>query len=397
MKTGRPGNADGAKKAKTGKIILFAVEIVVLAVLVVGLWLVFRATGASGDESGDGTTSISNGGVLKLSIDEKELEQTFNEEVKENETLKGYRNIALFGVDSREGQLAQKTRTDTIMIASINEENKEVKLVSVYRDTYLNQMGNTEAYGKCNASYAYGGAEQSIKMLNANLDMDITDFITIGFSGLTDVIDALGGVKVEVDSEEIKHINNYQIEMVSKGVAPKYTAVTETGNLTLNGLQATAYCRIRYTAGNDFKRTERQREVLKATLEKAKTASPTDLAKICNNVFSEVYTSLDLTEILELLSEVASYNIVDEAGFPTEGQITTGTIGSKGSCVIPLDLESNVKWLHEFLFDDNDYSPSENVKKYSSQIYNETHPYLTGATTIKDTNAYTDDSTDDGE
>lgn len=376
-------------KSKVGRIVLFAVEIVVLAVLVVGLWLVFKATGSS-EEGADGT-SIQTG-VQKLSIDEKELKETFNEGVENNETLKGYRNIALFGVDSREGQLAQKTRTDTIMIASINLETKEVKLVSVYRDTFLNQMGSTEAYGKCNASYAYGGAEQSIKMLNSNLDMDITDFITIGFTGLTDVINSLNGVYIDVDSEEIKHINNYQIEMVEKGVAPKYEPVKETGYQLLNGLQATAYCRIRYTAGNDFKRTERQREVLKATLAQAKQASPTDLTKICNNVFSEVYTSLDLTELLEILTEVASYNIVDEGGFPTSGQITTGTIGSKGSCVIPLDLESNVKWLHGFLFGDENYEPSSNVKKYSQAIYSETNPYLTGATTIKDTNEFTDET-----
>ncbi len=384
MKSGKSGNS------KAGKIVIFAIEFVVLAVLAVGLWLVLKATGS--ENPGDDPTSAQKG-VQKISINEKEFKETFNEGVEENETLKGYRNIALFGVDSREGQLTQKTRTDTIMIASINLETKEVKLVSVYRDTYLNQMGSTEDYGKCNASYAFGGAEQSMKMLNANLDMDITDFITIGFSGLTDTIDALGGVYIDVDEEEIKHINNYQIEMVSKGVADSYQAVDKTGYQLLDGLQATAYCRIRYTAGNDFKRTERQREVLKATLTQAKQASATDLAKICNNVFSEVYTSLDLSEVLELLTEITSYNITEDGGFPTAGQITTGLIGTEGSCVIPLSLESNVQWLHEFLFDDKDYVPSENVKKYSQTIYNETNPYLNGSATIKDTNEYTDEST----
>ena len=155
-----------------------------------------------------------------------------------------------------------------------------------------------------------------------------------------------------------------------------YTPVTKVGYQTLDGLQATAYCRIRYTAGNDFKRTERQREVLKATLDKAKTASVADLTKICNNVFSEVYTSLDLTEILDILTEVTQYNIVDEGGFPEESMVTTGTIGSKGSCVIPLDLESNVVWLHEFLFDEKGYIPSENVSNYSVQIYKDTSPYI---------------------
>ena len=360
--------ANKKKKAnKTGKVVLFIVEIVVLAVLVVGLWLVLKATGTTDSE---GNTT----GVQKVTIKEEDIVVNMNDTVKENETMKGYRNIALFGVDSRTGELAQKTRTDTIMIASINLETSEVKLVSVYRDTYLNQMG-TSGYGKCNAAYAYGGAEQAINMLNSNLDMDITDFITIGFEGLRDVIDALGGVYIDVDEEEIKHINNYQISMVDT-MGGSYTPVTTTGYQLLDGLQATAYCRIRYTAGNDFKRTERQREVLQATLDVAKTASVTDLTKICNNVFSEVYTSLDLSEILDILGSLTQYNIVDEGGFPTTGQVTTGTIGTKGSCVIPLSLESNVIWLHEFLFDEVGYVPSDNVSMYSQQVYSDTNSYL---------------------
>lgn len=353
---------------KTGKIVLFVVELVILAVLAVGLWLVLKATGTTNSEG-------KKTGVQKVTIKEDDIVVKMNETVKQNETMKGYRNIALFGVDSRTGELAQKTRTDTIMIASINLDTKQIKLCSVYRDTYLNQMGSNESYGKCNASYAYGGAEQAIYMLNSNLDMDITDFVTIGFEGLRDVIDAIGGIDIEVDEEEIQHINNYQISMAdSMGV--KYTPVTQIGTVHLDGLQATAYCRIRYTAGNDFKRTERQREVLQATLDVAKTVSVSQLTKICNNVFSEVYTSLDLSEIIEILGQLTQYEVVDEGGFPTGTMITTGTIGTKGSCVIPLDLESNVVWLHEFLFGEENYVPSDNVKKYSNQIYNDTHGYL---------------------
>ncbi len=360
------------KKKQTSpvvSILILVVELVVLCGLGFGLYFVIRATGTTKDDNGKAN------GVQKISIDEAAITVNMNDSVKTNEVMKGYRNIALFGVDSRTGELSQKTRTDTIMIASINLETSEVKLVSVYRDTYLNQMGSSEAYGKCNASYAYGGGEQAIKMLNSNLDMDITDFITIGFEGLRDVIDALGGIYIEVDEEEIKHINNYQISM-AETMGCSYAPVTSTGYQLLDGLQATAYCRIRYTAGNDFKRTERQREVLQATLDVAKTASVSDLTKICNNVFSEVYTSLDLSEILEILTNITQYSIVDEGGFPTAGQITTGTIGTKGSCVIPISLESNVIWLHEFLFDEVGYVPSENVTNYSQKIYSDTNSYL---------------------
>ena len=361
----------GNKKKKTsvGKIILFISEILILVALLVVMWLVLKTT----DEEK---------GVQKLSIDEKEIELTLPEEVKDNEVMRGYRNIALFGVDSREGELSKKTRSDTIIVASVNIETKEVKLVSVYRDTYLNiDPAGKKTFNKCNAAYAYGGADRAIKMLNANLDLDITDFVTIGFEGLRDVVDALGGVYIDVDESEIKHLNNYQISMVeSMSDIDTYTPVKETGMQLLNGLQATAYCRIRYTAGNDFKRTERQREVIKACLEVAKTIDVVKLKNICDNIFGEVYTSLDLSEILDLLTEVAKYNIVDEGGFPSMEHYTTGTIDGK-SCVVPIDLETNVVWLHKFLFDEDDYKPSSNVTEYSASIKEETSRYLNNTTT----------------
>lgn len=353
------------KKTPVGKIVLFVVELIALAALLVVMWLVLRVT----DEEE---------GVVKLDINEEEIVVKFNEEVQTNEVMKGYTNVALFGVDSRERDLSAKTRTDTIMIASINNETKEVKLVSVYRDTFLNRMDSEDPneYGKCNAAYFYGGAEQAIKMLNANLDMDITDFVTIGFEGVRDVVDALGGVYIEVDEEEIQHLNNYQLSMKEQlSDVTDYTPVTSTGYQLLNGLQALAYCRIRYTAGNDFKRTERQREVIKACLDVAKTASPNSLKKICENVFGEVATSFSLTEILDLLSGITNYSIIDEGGFPTAGQITTGNIAG-ASCVIPINLESNVVWLHEFLFDEKSYNPSATVKEFSNQVFERTDKYL---------------------
>lgn len=360
-------NPQMKKKSPVGKIILFIFEIILLISLLVVLWVVLRAT----DE---------DTGIDRISINEEEIKIEMNETVQQNETMKGYRNVALFGVDSRTGQLKTGTRSDTIMIASINLETKDIKLVSVYRDTYLNVDPVADnapfRFEKCNSAYGYGGAEQAIRMLNNNLDMDITDFVTIGFIGLKDVIDALGGVYIDVDEDEIRHLNNYQIMMV-KEVAEidSYKSVIDTGYQLLDGLQATAYCRIRYTQGSDFKRTERQREVIKACLDKAKTASPSALAKICNNVFSEVYTSFDITEVLDLLSGITEYTIVDESGFPQTNMLTTNTLGSAGDCVIPLDLVSNVKWLHEFLFDEKGYTVSDNVQENSDRIESDYNKY----------------------
>ena len=367
--SGKGGSSSGKKgsgKKKSGKkaqakkqrrrIILFVIEIIILLIAVVVLYAVLAGT-----KSG------------KVELKEKDI--IINETVQEAQetTMKGYRNIALFGVDSTTGALTKNTRSDTIMIASINQDTGECKLVSVYRDTYLNL--SNDSYNKCNAAYAKGGPEQAINMLNMNLDMNITDFVTVGFAGLTDTIDALGGVDIDVDESEISHLNNYQL-CIAEDLKREYTPVTQTGYQRLDGLQATGYCRIRYTAGDDFKRAERQREVLTAVADQAKKASLPKLTETANSVFEEVYTSLDLSEIVGMLGDVGAYQITETDGFPQESMRVTGTIGSKGSCVIPTSLEDNVKWLHEFLFDASDYEPSETVKKCSEKIYEETNGYL---------------------
>lgn len=353
---GKKQSAREREKKKRGKIILFIVEIFILLIMVAVLYAVLKVEK-----------------VGKVDLNEEKL--VINEEVKERaETtkMKGYRNIALFGVDSTTGALAKNTRSDTIIIASINLDTGDCKLVSVYRDTYLNLSNDT--YNKCNAAYMKGGPEMAINMLNMNLDMNITDFITVGFAGLADTIDALGGVMIDVDEAEINHLNSYQFTMAEDLKRP-YKEVTSTGYQLLTGLQATAYCRIRYTAGDDFKRTERQREVIMAMADKAKMASVSTLNQIASDVFNEIYTSLDLTEIVELLGGISEYNIVDQAGFPYEEYRTTGTIGSKGSCVIPVDLKESVEWLHKFLFDE-DYTASGEVQSYSEKIKSDTSSYL---------------------
>lgn len=363
--SGKKAETKNKEKKKRGKILLFIAEIFVLLLMVVVLYGVLKT-----EEVG------------KVNIPEKDI--VINEEVREKQetTMKGYRNIALFGVDSREGALGKNTRSDTIMIASINQDTGECKLVSVYRDTYLNL--SNDSYNKCNSAYAKGGPKQAINMLNMNLDMNITDFVTVGFEGLADTIDALGGVEIDVKESEISHLNNYQISMVGTTTDGKtfvakegvdYTPVTTAGRQTLNGLQATAYCRIRYV-GDDFERTQRQRTVLIAISEKAKKASPATLNEVADKVFKEIYTSLDLSEILELLGDITKYEVVDQSGFPSMDMLTTGTIGSKGSCIVPKSLEDNVKWLHEFLFNDTDYQPSEVIKECSAKIAADTSAYV---------------------
>ena len=250
-------------RRKRKRIVLFVLEIFVLLLMVVVLYGVLKTEKV-------GKMDLKEENIVINEELKQQLEVADNEEVADGEpatgaaAMKGYRNIALFGVDSTTGELTKKTRSDTIIIASINQDTGECKLVSVYRDTYLN-LGN-DSYNKCNAAYAKGGPEQAINMLNMNLDMNITDYVTVGFDGLIQTIDAIGGVYIDVQENEIVHLNNYQISMVGKTTDNKtftategvdYTAVKEPGYQLLNGLQATAYCRIRYV-GNDFARAQRE-------------------------------------------------------------------------------------------------------------------------------------------
>jgi LCP family protein required for cell wall assembly len=243
----------------------------------------------------------------------------------------------------------------------------------VFRDTYLNLSNDT--YNKCNAAYAKGGPEQAISMLNANMDLDITDYVTVGFGGLIDAIDALGGVEMEVTEAEITHLNNYQLCMAEE-MGVDYTPVKESGKQLLNGMQATAYCRIRYTKGDDFRRAERQRDVLTAMMTKAKAASVGELTDMVNAVLPQVETSLNVNEILSVLGSVAGYDVVASDGFPFEEHRAGVNVGSKGSCVIPDTLLENVIELHEVLYPEQQYTPSKQVESISEEIEQQTKEYM---------------------
>ncbi len=284
-----------------------------------------------------------------------------------------YRNIALFGVDSREGQLLAGTRSDTIMIASINEETKEIKLISVYRDSFLN-VGE-DIYNKANVAYAKGGPERAIEMLNHNFDLNISDYVTVGFRGLIDTVESVDGIEMEIMEEEIEYLNSYQM-MMAQELELEYTPIEEPGLQLLNGMQATAYCRIRYTAGSDFMRTQRQRNVLIAVLEKAKTKSLVEINDAINAVLPSVSTSFSSGEILELATALPLYRVVDNTGMPFQQYRANANVSNKGSCVIPYDLEANVIELHRFLFDVQEYEPSEKVKQYNKDIRQQTEGYL---------------------
>lgn len=351
------------KKKWVKHIPLFILELIVLVAAACFLYITLRAT-----NSEDGLEKV----VLKeenivVNDDVKEKIESAEPDVSSKYT--GIVNVAFFGVDARDGSLGKGNRSDTIMICSVDMDTHDVRLISIYRDTYLNQGNDT--YGKCNAAYALGGPEQAISMINMNTDMYLTDYVTVGFEGLIEVIDALGGIEMEITETEVSHLNNYQSTMAEE-LGVNYTPVTEPGKQNLNGLQATAYCRIRYTAGDDFKRAERQRDVLAAMLEKSKSASITTLTNAVNAVLPNIRTSLDIEDMISMLGMIGDYKVTVSDGFPFSGNRNGGTIGTNGSCVVPVTLEDNVIKLHELLYADVNYEPSKEVKSFSKIIEDDT-------------------------
>ncbi len=277
-------------------------------------------------------------------------------------TMERYTNIALFGLDNRSSNQYSTGRSDTIMIASIDNKTKKVKLVSVFRDTCLN-IGDGQ-YRKANSAYSKGGPKQAVQMLNSNLDLNITEYVCVDWAALVEVIDALGGLDLEITDAERKQINKYKkdIDEVTGMSTPE---VTQSGLVHLNGTQATSYARLRKLAGDDFKRASRQRIVLQAMMEKAKKADIGTLLSIVNSVVDDISTSLTLDQILGLAKDVRSYSLVSTTGFPFD--LTTKVVNG-GDMVIPGDLSTNVAKLHEYLFGTVDYQPSKTVTEISNSI-----------------------------
>ena len=348
------------KKRRKRKIILLIIEFIVLLIVLAALY-VWQAL-----------NKIEKADTHKTELTPSDL--SINEDELENgtiEIMKGYEDVALFGVDNYFNGHADSGNSDVIMIASINNDTKEVKLVSVYRDTFLDtdiQKDTSPNFHKANRAFALGGAEQSIRMLNASLDLDIEHFITVDFKVVTDVVNMLGGVEIDVDSAELKYINHH-IDTTARATGDTPVYLTTTGMQTLNGTQATAYARIRSTAGSDFARAERQREVINEIVKKAKKTDLPTINKIINQVFPEICTNYTNADIIRLAASMFSYELADSTGFPFS-KYPARLGGSKGDVVIPADLENNVRALHRYLYNDTAYVPSTTVIHYSDLIRN---------------------------
>lgn len=374
-----------SKPRKKRKKILFILEIVVLLLFIGGLFVY---------------------GQISAKLDKIDIQETdlADQDIVTNDQapqMTGYTTYALFGLDHRsKNEKLNTENSDTIIIASINNDTKAVKLVSVYRDTLLNVKDDT--YSKANSAYALGGPTNAVSMLNTNLDLNITDYVAIDFDALVTVVDCLGGLDIPLSYAEIVHMNNYCVE-TSEETGKSYTpvelpdpkpedeeAIVDTYHL--NGVQATSYCRIRYTASLDMGRTERQRRVIQMIVDKAKKAGLSTIFDIMDQVFPMVKTSVSKTEILKMIPAMIGYSIDETTGFPNDYKFAK--VKGSGSVIVPTTLESNVLKIHQFLYGDTSYTPTQDVLNRSAQITN-----IAGGGDVQDTApAVTDtpnDTTDD--
>ena len=375
-----------SKPRKKRRKVLFILEIIVLLLFIGGLY-VYGQISAKLD---------------KIDIQETDLQEQAIVTNDQAPQMTGYTTYALFGLDHRSRNEKLNTEnSDTIIIASINNDTKAVKLVSVYRDTLLNVKDDT--YSKANAAYALGGPAQAVNMLNTNLDLNITDYVSIDFDALVTVVDCLGGLDIPLSYAEIVHMNNYCVETAEE-TGKSYTPVelpepkpedqeAIVGTYHLNGVQATSYCRIRYTASLDMGRTERQRRVIQMIVDKAKKAGLSTIFDIMDQVFPMVKTSVSKTEILKLIPAMIGYCIDETTGFPQDYKFAT----VKGSVIVPTTLDSNVLKLHQFLYGNTNYTPTQDVLNKSAQIaaivgggqVQDTAPAVTDAPNTTTDNSYT--------
>lgn len=342
------------KKKKMNKgLKIFLIILLVLVIFILGL-------GVAGYTFVNGKI----GKMQKENIDTTAV--GINEETKQE--LKGYRNIALLGIDSRADDYGLGNRSDCMMIASINQETNEIKLISVYRDTYVYVMENgTKRLDKITHAYSYGGAQNTLKSLNEALDLNITEFVTVNFDAVIAAVDSLGGVYIDIDESEIKYVNDY-IDATSESSGVKSSHITHSGRQKLDGVQAVSYTRVRYTTGGDYKRTERMRTVVEAMLSKAKTLNVGQLNSFADTILPKIRTNISTSEIWGLIPKLASFKVTESIGWPydTKGITLDRWYG------VPVTLQSNVERLHKEAFEQEDYEASDTVKEMSAAIVKKT-------------------------
>ena len=280
--------------------------------------------------------------VNRVDVDRQDVLDTGKELPKEASDVI---TIALFGSDFSE--LYEVSAADATMILSIDTKNNNIKLGSLMRDIYLDLPEG----GKMNLNYTIldGGPSSIIKTINYNFNLNIDKFVQVDLRRLPKIIDSLGGVEMEITEDELKYINGY-IDNIDKNNGTKTEHIYSAGKQLLNGTQASAYCRIRYTAGRDFKRTERQRDVLEALFLKFKDISVTEVPGLINEILPLVTTNLTNGEIISIATKALGMglNNIEQGRFPSDSNIINAEITDMYH--INIDIEGTTKELHKFIY-----------------------------------------------
>lgn len=338
-------NKNRKKSGKRNKIILSIAIILLFVVSVFGSYTFFQL-----------------GKIKNTKISTKDEDLGIKADVKkriEAENSSGdITNIALFGLDKREK--GENGRSDAIMIASIDKKSKKIKLSSLMRDSYVDVPGHGKT--KINHAYSYGGPELAIKTINQNFDMDIRDYVTVDFFSLEKIINAVGGIKIDVKKSEISYINDGIDEQARYAKDNYLPNVTKAGLQTLNGRQAVAYARIRNTGNGDFERTDRQRKVLNELLNKIQASGVTKYPQIVSQLLPYVETSMSNMDIIKLGSSafLSGIKTIDQERFPLDGYCKDQTIN--GVWYLVPDIKATVDQLHSYIF--KDVRPTSGTPKF---------------------------------
>lgn len=293
-------------------------------------------------------------------------------DLRVEQALADYQNIALLGVDARDMSDYENCRTDAIIILSLDKVNKEIRQISVYRDTYLH-VNDQYGYDKVTNVHSYAGTTATLHTLNENMDLNIKETVIVNWKAVADAIDGLGGIDVEIQESEINEMNKY-IKDTQKNIGGSKEKIKKAGMQTLNGNQAVTYARIRKdSAKGDYRRNERMKIVVSAAVDKAKKTSPLKLNKIANQVLPEIKTNMDTNSMMKVMLSFIRNDMTESAGWPFNVGSWTNYNGAW--CGPPVTLKSNVSQLHEKFFGQPGYEPTQTVRDISAEISRRTGLY----------------------
>ena len=351
------------KKSKKNKIITFVSMFIVEVLTIIGI-LSF------------GTIFRYLNMTQKIKWNSKEVDVAEINEIA-LASMKGYKTVAIFGVDSRTGSVDKGNNADVNLIANLNMETGEIQLISVYRDLYLS-ITDDNLFGKLNSAYRKGGPQQAVKALNKNFDLKIVNYFSFNWKAVADAIELLGGIDIEITKSEFRYLNAFIHETcVATGIDNKNPAahyIKSHGYQHLDGVQAVAYGRLRLM-DSDFQRVERQKKIMALCLEKAKTLDFQKLKVIIEAILPQVGYAFDFNEMIEIAKLAPIARITESSGCPDVSSVRTVAMGSNGDCVVPLNLQKSVSNLHKILFKNDNYTPSNSVKNYSARITELRHKY----------------------